>query len=190
MLKRLISSLALLLVAFLVVPLPLSAHVLKQDGPISGVLHMPPSDAPSAGASQKLGIAFGDPKNTFNINKCQCKVVLQLNDKAVQTVSLKPYFKDSKLSSTSEVMFPSIGIYDVLIKGSATDESFADFQLDYVVRVATSADGSQASIQGDGTSILIIAAGSLVILAMFAHISIKAGTCYKPKPNKVITNKR
>ncbi len=182
--KKLInlSLAALVIIALGNIPLA-SAHVLKQDHGISGVLHIPPEDSPSAAVPVTLNVSFADVKNSFSLANCDCQIVVQLNGNVIQAAPLRPYFSGSTLSSTSSVEFPKPGVYTVIARGSAQDDSFPKFQLQYLVRVTAGAD-SPATLSNKGSSVIIIAVGSLAILALFASIAIAGGSRYKQKPQK------
>ncbi len=174
---------AILSVFFISSSQPVMAHVLKQDHGISGVLHIPPEDNPQAGETVRLNVAFADKKNSFSLANCDCRAVIKLNGKTMQTVPLRPYFSGSTLNSTSTVTFPAIAVYDVALLGTSRNNSFPAFQLNYLVRVATSATSpAAASDTTKGASVIIIAAGSLAILALFAYVAIASGPRYKKKP--------
>ena len=166
-----------------------AAHVLKQDNGISGVLHIPPEDNPAAGQSTELDESFGDAKDAFTLQDCNCGVVVRQGNRVLQTVKLTPHFSDSTLDAKfATVRFPSIGIYDVIVQGNAKNGAFNNFTLDYLVRVAVSANGSSAS-SSNGTQVLILGAGALAILGLFAYTYIRAGGRYKMAPAKKATSK-
>lgn len=175
-----IGLLAAPLVAWAITPLA-AAHVLKQDNGISAVLHIPPEDNPEAAQPTELELAFGDDGGKFSLPNCDCGVVVTRGSQTVQTVALHPVGQ-SRLNATATVRFPSIGVYHVLIEGSAKDGAFGAFKLDYLERVPVSAavppTGNTA-----GANVLIIGAGSLIALGMFAYDAIGRGGRYKAKRN-------
>lgn len=164
-------AIAVGLFTFLLAPVTtgqVAAHVLKQDHDISGVLHIAPDDAPVAAEPTVLDVSFGDAKNAFNLTNCDCQVMVKKDTRAVQTVTLRPSLAGSTLNSTATVQFPVIGVYDVIVRGSAKDGSFPAFQLDYPARVATTAGGSRAS-SNNVIIVVIIGLGGLAILSLFAY---------------------
>ncbi len=163
-----------------------AAHVLKQDNGTSGVLHIPPEDNPQAGQPTELDIAFGNQANAFSLQDCVCKVMIKSNDQVLQTVQLEPYASGATLDSKATVRFPAAGVYDVIISGSAKDGRFHAFQLNYLVRVTGVANAPGTN---NGASVIIISAGSLIILAMIAYSAVKAGQRYQRKPAKPPINK-
>jgi hypothetical protein len=164
--------------------IPAAAHVLKQDNGISGVLHIPPEDDPSAAQPTELNLSFGDARDAFSLADCNCTVVVKTSTGAgsiarvVETAPLHPYYSDSTLDSKTSVTFPTIGVYNVIVKGSARDSKFPAFQLDYLVRVATSADGSTAPANNNGTAVVFISVSSLIILGMIAYTNMRVGGRY------------
>lgn len=167
---------------------PASAHVLKEDNGIYGVLHIPPDDSPSAGQQTDLSMSFGDAQDAFLLQDCDCRVVIKKDGATVQRTGLKPSRPDSTLAGDAFVNFPSVGVYEVLVEGSAKDGAFADFKLDYTVRVAVAI--GQPAAASKGADILIIGAGALAILAMVATMQIRQGRRYIPAAAKPTGNKR
>lgn len=176
-------SLPTLLVAVFVTTGLASAHVLKQDNGITGILHIPPEDNPSAGQPTEMDESFGDQAGRFSLPDCDCMMSIKGGGKVLQTVPLKPYFSGATLDSVATVQFPTVGVYDVVVTGRAKDHKFPDFQLDYLVRVALNANGTPATAN-DGGDVVIISLGSLAILGLFAYTGISAGDRYKKKGKK------
>jgi hypothetical protein len=158
-----------------------AAHVLKQDNGISGVLHIPPEDNPQAGQPTELDVAFGSTNNTFSLADCNCQIITKSRNQVLQTVTPQPYLSGATLASRATVQFPQAGVYDVIVKGRAKDGTFNAFQLDYLVRVTAPAGATSPS--NNGSSVVIISAGSLVILILVAYNAIQSGQRYKPKPD-------
>ncbi len=173
-------ALATLVLVVLATSQPVSAHVLKEDHGISAVLHIPPEDNPKAGTESQLELSFADSRQAFTLNHCRCQVSLKRSEKIIQTAALTPSGNSSSVG-TANVNFPVIGNYEVAIAGTATDKSFPAFDLEFPVRVTTSIEGG--GLNSKGLSIIAIAAGSLVMLALLAYSVIAAGSRYKPKPN-------
>ncbi len=160
------------------------AHVLKQDNAISGVLHMPPSDDPTAGEPTKIGIIFADKTGGFSLQGCDCKIRLEQKGKLLETVIPEPALAGATVSSISTLTFPRIGVYDLIATGNSKDDTFQNFKLSYEVRVASGTGDAAASTpvksNSEGnTTMLIIAAGSFAILAMVAFVAIDQGGRYK-----------
>ena len=155
-----------------------SAHVLKQDNGITGVLHIPPEDNPLAGQPTELDVSFDSVGNVFNITHCDCKVVIKNNTTTLQTVALGPIASGAELDAKAVVQFPAIGVYDVVIGGTAQDHSFHKFTLDYVVRVASSVNAT-APVKTQSQDILILSIGSLGVLAVVGYMSISSGGRYR-----------
>jgi hypothetical protein len=181
--KRLLLSLPVLLIVVFGTTSLASAHVLKQDNGIDGILHIPPEDNPEAGQPTEMDEAFSDQQNRFSLPDCDCMMSVMSNGKVLQKVALQPYFSGSTLDSKATVQFPSIGIYNVSVTGSAKDHKFPNFTLDYLVRVAVNANGTGATAN-DGGDVLIIGVGALAILGLFAYTGISAGERYKKKGDK------
>jgi hypothetical protein len=164
-----------------------SAHVLKEDNGISAVLHIPPEDTPEANTATELDLSFGDNANAFSLPDCNCKVTVKNGPQVIYQAVPKPALEGATLDSIVNVNFPVIGVYDVIVDGSAKDGKFQPFHLDYLVRVATSATGGETmkTSKGAGSEVVVIGVGSLAILIMLAYNSISIGGRYvKKKPAK------
>lgn len=165
-----------------------SAHVLRQNNGISGVLHIPPNDDPTAGVPTKLGVSFANKTRNFSLQDCNCTVALQLDGKTVQTATPTPALAGATLDSFSTVTFPQVGVYTVHVTGSSKTNVFPDFTLDYPVRVATDARGGMANVtktsNGSMTPI-IIGLGSFALIAIVAYAAIGEGGRYAPAPEPV-----
>ncbi|MGC1176474.1 MAG: hypothetical protein WA843_00225 [Candidatus Saccharimonadales bacterium] len=158
------------------------AHVLKQDNGISGVLHIPPEDNPEAGQPTTLEVSFGDAKNAFSLQHCDCRALVKNNGQLVRTAALRPALAGATLNATTSVQFPVIGVYDVIVEGVPKDGTFHAFQLDYLVRVVggTPSDASGST----GSSVVIVGVGSLIVLCMVAYSAIQRGGRYTLSDSK------
>jgi len=151
-----------------------SAHVLKEDNGISAVLHIPPAQ------QTQLDFSFSSQQSTFSLKNCDCQVIVQANGNTIQTEPLGAGSEDSGASAAASVTFPSIGVYDVIVEGSAKDGAFKSFKLDYVERVATSAVATTSQpVQRNGSTVLLISATSFILLLMGAYAAIRQGGRYR-----------
>lgn len=178
--RNLILIAALPLITIITVT-PAVAHVLKTDNGITAVLHIPPEDNPVASQPTELDFSFSDNKNAFNLNDCNCQVAVKSNGKVLQTTSIRPALAGATLEGVAKVQFPAVGVYDLVVTGSPKAQNFASFQLDFLERVTGSANGVPAT-SGNGSSVLIISAGSLIILGMVGYTTIQRNRTYAPKP--------
>jgi hypothetical protein len=158
-------------------PAVATAHVLKQNNGISAVLHIPPEDNPTTGQPTELDIAYGDKTGAFSLMNCDCQVMITSGSKVVQTIKADPALKGATLDSAVTVTFPTAGPYHVIATGKSKDGSFRSFKLDYLIR--TSMPASAISADKPSAEIIIISAGSLIILAMLAYTSISFGHRYQ-----------
>ncbi len=156
------------------------AHDLKQDNGISVVLHIPPEDNPKAGQLTELELSFGDNKDAFTLQDCDCQVMVKHGSRILQTLTPEPAQTGATLDSKVYVQFPNIGVYDIVVAGKARDATFGTFSLDYSVPVATSNSGARVS-SGQGSEILLISSGSLITLTVLAYGAIKQGGRYRSK---------
>ena len=159
-----------------------SAHVLKEDNGISGVLHIPPEDNPEAGQPTELDESFGDAQNTFSLQDCSCKVVVTMNNQTIQTTIPTPALSGASLESVAIINFPAVGVYNVIFEGSAKDGKFHTFNLNYLVRVPTVVGGT-TQVSGQGQEVLVIGLGNLAILIMVGVAMVRGGGRYARKPS-------
>jgi hypothetical protein len=148
-----------------------AAHVLKQDNGVAAVLHIPPDDNPHAGQTTELQLAFDSTGGTFGLSACHCQLAVESNGKAIQTVGIRPAAAGDQVDGVAAVRFPAAGVYQLAVTGSSTNQSFGSFQLDYLERVTAPPD-TRASPAQNGTDVLLIGAGGLVILALLAYSAI------------------
>jgi hypothetical protein len=158
-----------------------SAHVLKEDQGVSAVLHIPPDDSPAAGEPTELDLSFGDDAHTFSLPDCNCQVIITQGTRTVLRTVPKPAVEGATLDSIITVTFPEIGVYNVGVTGSAKQGTFHSFKLNYVVRVATVANGTRTAA-GHGGEIAIVGLGSIAILSLLAYTNLHARGRDRPKP--------
>lgn len=193
--KRLATYIAVVLLFAVSTPNGIvQAHELKNKNGLSSVLHIAPVDNPKAGEPTKIFVSFADEKNVFNLQNCDCKLGLEQNEKAVQTVPLLPTIPGATVEALASLTFPQVGEYRVVVEGTARDQAFASFRLEYPVRVATAIDGASLPAKSvaqaqSGLIVLTLAAGSLAVLAMIAFISITYRGRYMSVARPVKTKK-
>lgn len=151
-----------------------SAHVLKEGQGVSAVLHIPPEDNPVAGQPTELDISFGDKNNNFSLLDCSCQLLIVSGGKVLQKLVPSSALSGATLDSVVTAQFPHVGVYHIIISGSAKDDKFNDFKLDYSVRVASDTNGT-AMKNGNGDEALVVGSGGLIILALLAYRGIVRG---------------
>lgn len=159
-----------------------SAHVLAQDGSVTAVLHIAPDDNPVAKRPTRLEFAFADGSQPFHLQTCDCKVSLHDEKRTLRQVEISPV-NGSATDGEATVTFPAIGVYTLVVEGSATPHHHestktASFSLRYIERVATSAGGAPARKSAAGLQALLISAALLVILIIIAYRQITFGGRY------------
>ncbi|MEJ0073385.1 MAG: hypothetical protein WDN27_04895 [Candidatus Saccharibacteria bacterium] len=75
MLRRFTATVTLIVMAGLAIPGAASAHVLKIDGSIGGVLHINPDDNPTTGNPTDYILSFDDDSGKFNLAKMRLQRV-------------------------------------------------------------------------------------------------------------------
>lgn len=132
-------GLSMLLVALS--PVIASAHVLKIDGAIGAVLHIPPDDNPQAGQQTRYNLSFVDDKGLIDLNRCICGLTVLSGEQKVLTSSL---IVGSRTIGDALVTIDQPGAYTFQFTGTPTGGAkFQAFELDYPVRIS----GGQADMQ-------------------------------------------
>lgn len=122
-------------------PVPSLAHVVKSSGTIGAILHTEPGDSPIAGQNAQIIIEFKDTDNKFDLNLCNCQLVISSNDQQLATLPIVPLSEKERLSSVNNFIFPKEAPYDLTIKGTSKQPgSFPDFELDYDINVSAKTD--------------------------------------------------
>jgi hypothetical protein len=162
--RRLSAVSAIALLISFATPGVASAHVLKLDGSIAGILHInPDDDTPVAGKSTDYIIEFDDDANQFTLPQCDCTVsVVNTNDN--KTIATEPLVVTSSKISENHYTFSDSGIYNLRFTGAPKQANgFQPFTLTYTVTVASQSSSQSVSPFlwiGMGTVItLVIAAG-------------------------------
>ncbi len=113
-----------------------SAHVLKQDNGLYGILHIQPDDSPSAGHPTQLVFYFGSnlPQYTFALSDCQCEARLIENG---ATLSTTPITSEGGSDTVGQaiVTFPKLAVYSIVVTAHPKDTAFPAFALTYPTRV-------------------------------------------------------
>jgi hypothetical protein len=162
MIKWLLSGSVLIVLVVLGVPAVASAHVLKVDGHIGGILHINPDDNPTTGGSTEYDLSFDDDTDHFSLAKCDCQVSIIENG---QTISRKPLNVSSNEVSEDRYTFVKPDVYTLRFTGRPkVIGAFQSFMLDYEIRVSDGRSSQQhfpVSLwlgMGMGAGLLLLAA--------------------------------
>ncbi len=124
---------------FYILPLPISAHILKTDGSIGAVLHIDPNDEPAAGDLAGIFLEFKDRENKFNPQNCSCTFSIIEDGKEIYNQPLFQNNTNPNLENASVFFtFPEKNVYQIKIVGKPNSpNAFQTFSLIYDIRVAT-----------------------------------------------------
>lgn len=122
---------------FLLLPLPVKAHVLKTDSSIGAVIHISPEDDPIAGEQADFFFEFKDRQGKFTPQGCDCTASIVTGGKEIYS---QPLFQNSDNPSledaTFSYTFPERNIYKVKVSGKPTEGNvFEPFTLEWDIRV-------------------------------------------------------
>ncbi|MEM9007000.1 MAG: hypothetical protein AAGE59_26165 [Cyanobacteria bacterium P01_F01_bin.86] len=141
----------ILLTGFLAgaIALPGWAHQIKVQEDVGATLHIEPDDIPKAGAPTDLWFALTQAGGTvIPLAACDCSLTIyDSSNQAIATPALVPVSAEGYADIPgSNVTFPDVGAYELLLMGSPTDGTqFRAFELRFEVTVAARAAGSSTS---------------------------------------------
>ncbi len=116
-----------------------NAHVLETDGSVGAVLHIDPADDPIVGENTTLFFDFKDKQNKFQIEKCDCRLMILENGQQI--------FSAPMSSASVSFTFPKKDIYSVQVNGTPLiTNDFSPFSLKYDVRVDREANKSAVTV--------------------------------------------
>jgi hypothetical protein len=133
--RRTLSFGVLILFLSLTLPGVVSAHVLKLDGTIAGILHGNPDDStPIAGKPADYILMIDDATSRFSLPDCTCTIsVIQ----GAQVLSTRPLFVTGTNVSENHYTFQQSGLYTLRFAGTPKGtRAFQPFTLNYTVTVA------------------------------------------------------
>ncbi len=116
-----------LLVSFLQFAQPVSAHILQTDKNIGAVLHIDPDDDPIVGEQSSFFFSIKDKQNKFSFANCSCTVTVKETGKIINQTTIS--------DQTFLYTFPKKDVFQVILTGQPTNNSFQPFSLTYDIRV-------------------------------------------------------
>jgi hypothetical protein len=147
-------------------PLTTSAHTLKTDGNIGGLLHVDPTDEPFANAPSTIYFELTNKSAHITPAKCECQMVVKLGGKQLSTQALYPEGSNS-LETKISYTFPEPGVYQLKFLGSAGTEQFS---LSFDVRVQPAAQlTSNGESENHTGHYVIFGAGGLFLLGYMLY---------------------
>lgn len=175
--KRLSAAwLLIMLLAITALIAPVSAHVLQSNNGVSAILHLKPDDNPIAGKPIPVNFLFSNDVGGFSLNHYDIRLDLVQDNGVKASKTVKPLFFGSATEGEVVATFPTVGVYTVRATGKPTTEGVPAFVLNFTVRVA---DVAGSVKKGDGGTAALLAAFSLVLLAMVAAKAIQSSGKYR-----------
>lgn len=146
-----------------------SAHFLRTDNGIGGVIHIDPNDDPIIGQVSNIFIDLKDSQNRLTEINCNCSIKILENEKEISSRGVQvSKSEDGQIYVTSQFTFPKKGSYIVRMEGRSTDSTFPDFRLDFDFFV------SQKSRQNEADSKqffwVLSGVGSVLVIVFFVLI--------------------
>lgn len=108
-------------------PLPASAHTLKTDGTIEGVLHLSPGHLPTAGEQASFRFILKDTVGKFRAENYTLTLSVSDTNGAAEEVPLSV----SGMTAKAPYVFPHEGDYVATLSGSSTVPGIPSFRLAY-----------------------------------------------------------
>lgn len=132
--KRFIIACTLAMLLAVGLPAIASAHILKVDGNIGAVLHIPPNDHPFTNTPTEFTLTFvSDDSGKFNLAGCNCTVSFIQNGK---TIASQPLGVSDIDFSDNHHTFTKPGVYTFHVTGSPQRAGeFQSFSLYYEERI-------------------------------------------------------
>jgi hypothetical protein len=127
-------------------PLLTQAHEIQDDGDMSVLLHMEPEDSPIVGQEATLYFSFTEASDKFKVLDCDCELKITDGNAQVKSLALSEVAESFGANVyTTNVTFPKKGVYTVDLAGKSKTAAFADFHVDWFVRIERT-DAAQAPI--------------------------------------------
>jgi hypothetical protein len=160
--------LSILIVIFLFVATPTSAHILKTNGNIGVLLHLTPDDDPFVGEAASFYFEIKERENRFKTSDCICKVRILKGESEIFSSDLYLASSENNInSSLFSYTFKEKAIYTVIVTGQpAVENAFQPFQVEYDLRISRDRQNSDFSNS------------NLIVLAMIVFAIIVAATVY------------
>jgi hypothetical protein len=140
----------ILFVACCLLPVAVSAHILKTDGNIGLTIHVNPDDDPIVGSPASFFMEIVDKTAKFKPTDCTCTAQILNNGTQIYSA---PLFSTAQANDVNAApffsyTFPETGIYTVAISGEPkTADAFQKFSINYDLRVSrTSAQSSDNNL--------------------------------------------
>ncbi len=109
------------------------AHLLQTDGDVGVLMHVDPGDEPVVGEPSMFMFEITDRRETFSLDRCDCRLRVLLNDKEVLSEPLKG---DQSASVAVPFVFADAGIYRAEIAGNPRPGAASQaFRVAFDVRV-------------------------------------------------------
>jgi len=151
-----------------------SAHQLKGNNGYTAVMHIDPDDDPTAGEPTVLNFLIGKDKGSYNQNDYDISVAISSDGQPTDHVVVAPAVFGNAGDGKADYTFPRLNVYTLTLTGHRKANPSDSFKMAFTVRVAS----QTATAKGDTSDVLILSAGSLVILGLAAYVAIVRGGRY------------
>jgi hypothetical protein len=153
------------------------AHFVKSDGTVGTLLHIDPEDDPVAGSPSNIIFEFKDTDNQFDLDNCDCKLLISKNGQELTSLPLTPVSESEKLSSLTPFTFPEKNIYNVKITGSPKGNAqFSNFEINYDVRVARETEPGNSTTEKSpwlSEHLVHLIGGAIIVIFFIAALIIQ-----------------
>lgn len=121
-----------------------SAHSAITDEGINATLHIDPNDHPVTGVEAKFYFTFQDPSGQFNLQQCDCKIVLLKDEQEIERQPVSVSDSTFALLGSTPLFtktFSESGEYELLLSGAPKNGGvFQSFDLDFDFQIHQSHD--------------------------------------------------
>ncbi len=163
------------------------AHGLKSDNGYTAVIHIDPDDDPEAGQPTVLNFLIGKDGASYNQNDYNISVDISANGKQLKHIKVEPEVFGNAGDGVAKYTFPSANAYTIVLRGSLKTDSSTRFQMIFPVQVSHALGGTAlAASKKNSPTVILLSAGSLLMLGLVGFIVISGGKRYaKKSPSKL-----
>jgi hypothetical protein len=156
------------------------AHSLKTNNGFSAVMHIDPDDDPLANQPTVLNFLIGNEKLHYTQTDYRNSVTISANGTVLKKLSVDQSVFGNAGDGIAKYTFPSVNVYTVDLRGVLISDPSVNFHMSFIVRV-TGTLGTVAVTNGRSSEVILIGAGSLVVLSIVGFTVIRNGGRYAAK---------
>lgn len=154
------------------------AHSLQSDKGYTAVMHIDPDDDPLAGQPTVINFLIGKDGGSYNQNNYSIAVDISAAGKQLHHSAVEPEGFGDAGDGIVKYTFPVINAYTIDLRGYLKTDPATQFHMSFIVRIAGTAAGSETTTSNNGPIVLLLSAGSLVLLGVGSFVGVRRGKRY------------